>query len=98
MDIQPPKAHGGLATVAPKKSTSAEAGAGPPTTASVTAEPAENGEPSLRMSGLTQRVMSGSAVDSAKVARIAQQVRDGSYRIDPQRIADKMLSMEQDLP
>lgn len=100
MDIQPPKAQAGLVAAAAKKPTTAETGAGLPAQATAPADGAgaEAAGPSLRVSGLTRSLLAEPAVDSAKVARLASQVRDGSYKPDPQKIAAKMLSMEQDLP
>jgi len=40
-------------------------------------------------------VAAGPPIDVDRVARIKAQIADGSYRIDPRRIADKMI--EQDL-
>ncbi|MEO7773965.1 MAG: flagellar biosynthesis anti-sigma factor FlgM [Steroidobacteraceae bacterium] len=37
------------------------------------------------------------AVDEKKVTLVRDSLRDGNYKIDPQRVADKLLRMEQEL-
>jgi negative regulator of flagellin synthesis FlgM len=37
------------------------------------------------------------AVDELRVASLRQRLQDGSYEIDPQRIADRLLRLEADL-
>jgi len=37
------------------------------------------------------------AVDELRVAAVKQRLQDGSYEIDPQRVADRLLSLERDL-
>ena len=37
------------------------------------------------------------AVDELRVAAVKQRLQDGSYQIDPQRVADRLLRMESDL-
>jgi negative regulator of flagellin synthesis FlgM len=46
---------------------------------------------------LEQKLRDAPAVDEARVAAIRQKLEDGSYQIDPQRIADKLLGLERDL-
>jgi anti-sigma28 factor (negative regulator of flagellin synthesis) len=36
-------------------------------------------------------------VDEVRVAAVRQRLQDGSYEIDPQRIADRLLRLEADL-
>ncbi|KAF1685576.1 flagellar biosynthesis anti-sigma factor FlgM [Pseudoxanthomonas broegbernensis] len=56
---------------------------------------------SLRLTGeatglqaLQRELSAAPAVDSARVAEVRQAVESGSYRIDPARIADRMLEMD----
>ena len=37
-------------------------------------------------------------MDTARVAVIQQRIEDGTYQVNPQRIADKLMRMERDLP
>ena len=37
------------------------------------------------------------AVDELRVSAVKQRLQDGSYEIDPQRIADRLLRLEEDL-
>ncbi len=47
------------------------------------------------MTELEAKVISSTDVDTAKVERLQQAVADGSYNIDPEKIADKMLGSDQ---
>ena len=49
------------------------------------------------LAALEQSVRDLPAVDQARVAAIRQRLDDGSYQVDPQRIADTLLRMERDL-
>lgn len=49
------------------------------------------------LAALEQSVRDLPAVDQSRVAAIRQRLDDGSYQLDPQRIADKLLRMERDL-
>jgi flagellar biosynthesis anti-sigma factor FlgM len=53
---------------------------------------------SLLLSEIKQRLLSEPSVDETNVARIADSVRSGSYQIDPQRVAEKLIAMERMLP
>ncbi|PCJ40826.1 MAG: flagellar biosynthesis anti-sigma factor FlgM [SAR86 cluster bacterium] len=52
--------------------------------------------------GLLQRIekqiASIPAVNSAKVAEIKQAIADGSYKVDPNAIAEKLIEMESGIP
>jgi negative regulator of flagellin synthesis FlgM len=37
------------------------------------------------------------AIDEARVAAVRARLDDGSYRVDPQKIADRLLNLEQEL-
>ena len=59
---------------------------------------------SLRLTGeasslqAIQRELSAApAVDAARVAQVRQSLEDGSYRINPQAIAQRMIAMEQQI-
>ncbi len=49
-----------------------------------------------RLRSLESTISSLPVVDSKRVAEIKQSIDEGSYEIDPQRIAEKMLDMEQE--
>ena len=73
-----------------------------------TGKPAEGGAHSADLLNLTGRAQelkalekdlaSEPAFDSHRVQILRQQIADGSYRIDPERIAEKLLAMEARLP
>jgi negative regulator of flagellin synthesis FlgM len=46
---------------------------------------------------LSEAGAEGSSFDSAKVERIAQAIREGSFRIDAEAIADKLIANAQEL-
>ncbi len=48
-----------------------------------------------RMRSLENTVATMPVVDSQRVAEIKQAIMDGTYEINPERIAEKMLDMEQ---
>ncbi|MEY4762937.1 MAG: hypothetical protein RLZZ200_2793 [Pseudomonadota bacterium] len=49
------------------------------------------------LAALEQRLKGSPAVDESRVAAIRQKLDDGSYQIDPMRIADKLMGLERDL-
>jgi negative regulator of flagellin synthesis FlgM len=49
------------------------------------------------LASLEQSVKQMPAVDEKKVAMVRDSLRDGNYKIDPQRVADRLLRMEQEL-
>ncbi|HFC53539.1 MAG TPA: flagellar biosynthesis anti-sigma factor FlgM [Gammaproteobacteria bacterium] len=49
-----------------------------------------------RLRSLENTISSLPVVDSRRVAEIKQTIDEGSYEINPQRIAEKMLDMEQE--
>ncbi len=49
-----------------------------------------------RLRSLESTISSLPVVDGLRVAEIKQAIDDGSYEINPQRIAEKMLDMEQE--
>ena len=50
-----------------------------------------------RLSALAQAVQSAPDVDSQRVAALQQAIGNGQYQISPERVADRLLQMEQDL-
>ncbi len=48
-----------------------------------------------RLRNLENTISSLPVVDSQRVAEIKRSLADGSYEVNPQRIAEKMLDMEQ---
>ncbi len=49
------------------------------------------------LSAIEESLRASPAVDELRVAAVKQRLQDGSYEIDPQRIADRMLRLESDL-
>ena len=49
------------------------------------------------LAALEQQLRDAPAVDEARVAAVRQKLDDGSYQVDPQRVADKLLRMEREL-
>ena len=49
------------------------------------------------LAALEQKLRDAPAVDEARVAAVRQKLDDGSYQVDPQRVADKLLRMEREL-
>jgi len=50
-----------------------------------------------RLFALAQAVQDAPDVDTARVAELQQAIGNGQYAINPDRIADRLLQMEQDL-
>jgi negative regulator of flagellin synthesis FlgM len=50
-----------------------------------------------RLFALAQAVQDAPDVDTARVAELQQAIGNGQYTINPDRIADRLLQMEQDL-
>ena len=49
------------------------------------------------LAAIEQSVRALPAVDELRVATVKQRLQDGSYQIDPQRVADRLLRLESDL-
>jgi negative regulator of flagellin synthesis FlgM len=47
-----------------------------------------------RLSELTSTVSEQPAVDTQRVEQIRQAIQDGSYRVNPERIAERLIEME----
>lgn len=50
-----------------------------------------------RLSALAQAVHDSPEVDTERVAELQQAIGNGQYTINPDRVADRLLQMEQDL-
>jgi negative regulator of flagellin synthesis FlgM len=50
-----------------------------------------------KLAALEESLRALPAVDELRVAAVKQRLQDGTYEIDPQRIADRLLRMEADL-
>ena len=51
-------------------------------------------ETATRLSDLTRTVSEQPVVDSKRVEQIRQAIQDGSYQVNPERIADRLIAME----
>lgn len=49
------------------------------------------------LAAIEQRLRELPAIDEQRVAAVRQRLQEGSYRIDAQRVADRLLGMERDL-
>lgn len=49
------------------------------------------------LAALEQSLRAQPAVDEARVAAVKQRLQNGSYEVDPQRVADKLLRLDSDL-
>lgn len=61
------------------------------------ADPVQITDQARALAALEQTVNGLPVVNEAKVARIRQAIEDGSYRVVPERIADKLLRMDREL-
>jgi len=50
-----------------------------------------------KLADLEQTIQALPAVDSSRVAEVSSSIQNGTYKIDPERIADKLLQSEEDL-
>jgi len=49
------------------------------------------------LSAIEESLRNAPAVDELRVSAVKQRLQDGSFEVDPQRIADRLLRLEQDL-
>lgn len=49
------------------------------------------------LAALEESLRAMPAVDELRVATVKQRLQDGSYEVDPQRVADRLLRLEEDL-
>jgi len=52
---------------------------------------------SSRIHDMRQRIVAGDAIDHAKVERIAKSIADGTFRVNAEVVADRMLQSAADL-
>lgn len=52
---------------------------------------------SRQLATLEQSVRNMPAVDELRVSAVRQRLQSGEYKVDPQRVADRLLSLERDL-
>ncbi len=79
-----------------RKAAATDASPTAPAPAAAGAEPAALVELSATAAALTAADPEGS-FDSAKVDRIRQSISDGTYKVNPEAIADKLIANAQDL-
>ncbi|MFK7886239.1 MAG: flagellar biosynthesis anti-sigma factor FlgM [Gammaproteobacteria bacterium] len=51
-----------------------------------------------QLASLESAIASASVEDTSRIDAVRQQISDGTYEVDPQRVADSLLSMDQSLP
>lgn len=93
MDINKLQNTHGAAAPPPAAKKGAPAEASADTSAQVAAQGAD-GAPKLLVAALTERIMAEPAVDSRRVSRLSSLVESGSYQVNPQHAAQKMISLE----
>jgi negative regulator of flagellin synthesis FlgM len=86
---------GEVANSAPAQAGPAADTAAPPSSG---VDSVEGGQPPSLFATISATVGAAPAIDQAKVAAIRQSLSDGTYAIDPQRIAKQLLGAEQSLP
>jgi flagellar biosynthesis anti-sigma factor FlgM len=59
---------------------------------------AESTRSEILLSQIAEQLLNESPVDENQVTRLTGQIHAGSYQIDPQRVANKMIELEQTLP
>ncbi len=54
-------------------------------------------ESARQLSELSSEVAAGEAVDIGRVETVRQSLDEGTYQIDPQQIAERLLTLEEDI-
>jgi flagellar biosynthesis anti-sigma factor FlgM len=55
-------------------------------------------KPEILVSQVTQNLLAESPVDEDRVASISSRIQSGDFQIDPKRVADRLIDLEQSLP
>ena len=84
-----------VASTANKKATATD---DPVSTNPAADDFAESVAPNLKINDLKAGAVAASGLDQEKVDRIANAIQNGRYNINTQRIAEKMVAAEFDLP
>jgi negative regulator of flagellin synthesis FlgM len=92
VDIKPVRVASGTAVHKKLEHAAGEAGSGavPEKDVHITGAARE-------LAALAQDLKNLPAVDEARVAAVRQRLDDGSYKVDPQRVADRLLHLERQL-
>lgn len=69
----------------------------PATGPATTASPVSITDQAKQLASLQQNLLNLPAIDEGRVAEIRTAIQEGRYQIDPGRVADKLLRMEQEL-
>ncbi len=59
-----------------------------------TGEPVELSKDARQLQNLTDKIAAQPSVNSEKVAQLKQAIAEGSYQVDNQRVASKLLGLE----
>ena len=86
------KGLSGVAPTADKSADTVAAGAVAPTSDQVTLT-----DSARTLQKLSDAVAQTPIVDAGKVAAVKQAIQSGTYRVDPSRVADKLLQFEKGL-
>jgi|GEM_PF-2000249 len=76
-----------------RKETRSQAGDSPPASDSV-----QLTDVAAKLKQAQEALAAGSVIDTDLVARVADALQSGSYKIDAEQIAEKMIEMERQLP
>jgi len=74
--------------------TAFDAGKGPASAVTTSGENVQLSPEAQRLQQATERLSQQPSIDQERVERIRQAIADGSYQVDSQRIASKLLAFE----
>ncbi len=74
--------------------TDKQTGINQPTQQVRTGEPVQLSKDARQLQSLTDKIAAQPQVNAEKVAQLKQAIAEGSYQIDNQRVADKLLGLE----